>query len=104
MAHKDNKHIPAAFCQSGRQSGASASSAPHRAANTLSRGLTDSNRKRLCPEGHSPHATRAIRNPRFPGDKPANNGDNRRKSFLRFYFKMYRWKLRPCSHHAYPHC
>jgi hypothetical protein len=64
------------FCQPG----ASTISAPHPAARTLSRGLTDSNRKRLCPAGHSPHATRAIKNPRFPGDKPVNNGDNPRKS------------------------
>jgi len=44
--------------------------------------LTDSNRKRLCPTSHSRHATRAIGNPRFPGDKPVNNGDNRRKSVV----------------------
>jgi hypothetical protein len=62
------------------RSGVSAIFAPHGAANKLSRGSTDSNRKRLCPAGHSPHATRAIENPRFPGDKPANNGDNPRKS------------------------
>jgi len=44
--------------------------------------LIDSNRKPLCPTGHSPHATRAIKNPRFPGDKPAQNGDNPCKSVV----------------------
>jgi hypothetical protein len=88
MAHKYQEHVPAVpFC------GSASSAASCR--NTLSRGLTDSNRKCLCPAGHSPHATRAIKFRVFRVTSRsimATIGANR---FLRFCLKMYAWKLRP---------